>query len=57
MADGEGRRRPRKPRAFMFWTATAASGVLGLLVVNLAADRFPSVRGLSTFRSYLVGRQ
>lgn len=57
MADGDGRRPPRKPRAFMFWTATAASGVLGLLVVNLAADRFPSVRGLSTFRSYLVGRQ
>lgn len=43
-------------RAAAFWTSVAGFGVLGVLAVNLAADRFPSA-GLSTFRSYLTGRQ
>lgn len=43
-------------RSVGFWGACAAFGVLGVLAVNLAADRVPS-RGLTTFRNYLTGRQ
>ena len=43
-------------RSAAFWGAVAGFGVLGVLAVNLAADRVPS-RGLTTFRNYLTGRQ
>jgi len=43
-------------RSAGFWGAVAAFGVLGVLAVNIAADRIPS-RGLTTLRNYLTGRQ
>ena len=43
-------------RAVPFWASVSAFGVLGVLVVNLAADRIPA-KGLTTFRNYLTGRQ
>jgi hypothetical protein len=42
------------PRALGFWTAAAAAGVLGLLAVNILADRTGSP-GARAFRNYLVG--
>jgi hypothetical protein len=43
-------------RPVLFWGAVASFGVLGVLAVNLAADRVSSP-GLTTFRNYLTGRQ
>lgn len=41
-------------RPLGFWVAAAAAGVLGVLAVNIAADRTGSP-GLRTFRAYLTG--
>lgn len=37
------------------WTGCAAAGVLGMLALNLAADRSRST-GLRTLRNYVTGR-
>lgn len=37
------------------WTGVAAAGVLGMLALNLAADRSRST-GLRTLRNYVTGR-
>jgi len=42
-------------RTFGTWTGVMAGGVLGMIMLNLAADRLQST-GLRTLRSYATGR-
>lgn len=44
----------RPARGLAFWTAVGSSGVLGLTVLNVAADKFGG--GLARLRDYVVRR-
>jgi hypothetical protein len=44
----------RPARGLAFWSAVGATGVLGLFVLNAAADKVGG--GLDTFRNYVVRR-
>lgn len=44
----------RPLRGLAFWAAVGSSGVLGLTVLNVAADKVGG--GLATFRDYVTRR-
>lgn len=44
----------RGARTFAAYLAVGGTSLLSLAALNLAADRFPNVRGLVTFRDYVT---
>ena len=44
----------RPGRGLAFWAATGVSGIIGLTLLNVAADKTGG--GLSAFRDYLIRR-
>lgn len=47
---------PRGVRTFAAYAAVGGTALLSLAALNLAADRFPKVKGLNTIRDYVVRR-